>query len=80
MANIYKVKIGNVYSKRNYTRQGAIALRKKWEDMGQEPKVVVWKKHKMVMDTMADITGVINFYRNPTEKELRQMLKQEAKK
>jgi len=80
MANIYKVKIGEKFSKRNFTRQGAIAVRKEWESKGYEPKVVVWKKHKMIVDTMADITGVVKFYRNPTEKELKQMLKQEAKK
>jgi len=54
-------------------------VRKEWESKGYEPKVVVWKKHKMIVDTMADITGVIKFYRNPTEKELKQMLKQEQK-
>ena len=80
MATIYKVKIGKEFSKRNFTRSKAIEVRRHWESKGYKPKVVIWKEHQMIVDTTADITGVIRFYRKPTEQELKQMLKQEASK
>lgn len=79
MANIYKLKQKNgALSKVNYTLQGARETRKKLDDMGIETKVVVYEQRKVIVDTQAEITGRVRYFRNPTEKELKQMLKKEA--
>lgn len=79
MANIYKLKQKNgALSKANYTLQGARETRKKLDDMGIETKVVVYEQRKVIVDTQAEITGRVRYFRNPTEKELKDMLKKEA--
>lgn len=75
MATIYKLKLNGKFSKRNFTLSGARALRKQYEDKGLEPKIVAWAENQMIVDTTSDYTGVIEHYRKPTEKELKQMLK-----
>jgi hypothetical protein len=80
MANIYKLKQPNgQMSKANYTLMGARQARKRLDDIGIETKVIVFEERKVIVDTQADITGKVRYYRNPTEKELKQMLKQEQK-
>jgi hypothetical protein len=80
MANIYKLKQPNgALSKANYTLKGARDTRKRLDDLGIEAKVIVFEERKVIVDTQADITGKVRYYRNPTEKELKQMLKAEQK-
>jgi preprotein translocase subunit Sss1 len=79
MATIYKVKVNGGLTKANYTLGGARAVRKRLEDKGYEPKIVVWAERQMIVDTTSDYTGVVSHYRKPTEKELKQMIKVEQK-
>ena len=79
MATIYKVKVNGRLTKANYTLGGARATRKRLEDKGYEPKIVVWAERQMIVDTTSDYTGVVSHYRKPTEKELKQMKKVEEK-
>ena len=78
MATIYKLKLNGKFSKRNFTLSGARALRKQYEAKGLEPKIIVWKERQTIVDTTSEYTGVINYYRNPTEKELKQMIAKES--
>lgn len=79
MANIYKLKQPNgTLSKANYTLKGARETRKRLDDMGIETKVIVFEERKVIVDTQSDITGKIRYYRNPTEQELKFMIKKEG--
>lgn len=78
MATVYKLELNGELSKRNFTLSGARETRKLYEDKGVSPKIVVWRKRQTIVDTTSEYTGVIKYYRNPTEKELKQMLAKEA--
>jgi hypothetical protein len=81
MATIYKLKQENgALSKKSYTLGGARETRKKLEQKGIKTSIIAYEEYQVITDTMADITGVVNFYRIPNEKELKAMLKAEQKK
>lgn len=79
MATIYKLKVNGKVSKTNYTLGGARAVRKHYENKGLEPKIIVWAERQTIVDTTSDYTGIVEHYRNPTEKELKIMIKNEQK-
>ena len=80
MATIYKLKQDNgALSKSNYTLMGARQARKRLENVDIKTKIIVFEERKVIVDTQADITGKVRYYRNPTEQELKQMIKQEQK-
>ena len=70
MANVYKVKSvksGN-YSKTNYTRAGAKEVKEEYAKQGVEVEVVVYRKNCDILDTMAEATGIIEFFRQGVAK------------
>jgi hypothetical protein len=80
MATIYKLKQDNgALSNSSYTLMGARQARKRLEDVDIKTKIIVFEERKVIVDTQADITGKVRYYRNPTEQELKQMIKQEQK-
>jgi hypothetical protein len=58
---------------------GARQARKRLEDVDIKTKIIVFEERKVIVDTQADITGKVRYFRNPTEQELKQMIKQEQK-
>lgn len=80
MATIYKLKQDNgSVSKANYTLSGARETRKKLENLGINTKIIVHEEYQIITDTMADITGKVRYYRIPTDKELKALLKAEQR-
>jgi hypothetical protein len=65
MANIYKIKgvVSGKYSKKNYTRAGAKAAQKAYDDKGIETIPVVYRQNCEILDTTADSTGIVEFFR-----------------
>ena len=60
MPNIYKIKIGNKLSKKNFTLAGAREIKKSLKAKGKEAEIFKFKENVKVFD-ISD-TGEIHFY------------------
>jgi hypothetical protein len=80
MPNIYKLQNeqNKKLSKTIYTRAGAKAAQKNYDDKKIKTKIVVYKQNVVILDNMADATGVVESFREATPSELQKIAKKKG--
>lgn len=71
VSNVYKLlnEQNGKLTKTNYTRKGAIAKRKYFDEKGIKTKIIVYKQGVKILDTTSDFTGIIDCFTEIEQKE-----------
>lgn len=81
MPNIYKLrnKLNGKLTKTIYTRAGAKEAQKRYDDKKVDTELVLYKQNVVILDNMAEATGIVESFREATKEELQKIEKTKAK-